>query len=195
MSIARKDRGKKQNIFLIEMIKGQNEQTFMVMGTTGNVYTVVIKEEPECTCPDFETRGNRCKHIYFILIRVMHVTPANEDKSSYSATSLKKMFDSMPTVLNNIVAGDAKDKYIKLQQSDGKMVEKKPSDDACPICLDDLENGEELDYCKYSCGKQIHTLCFSMWQKKNSGDCVFCRHSWTAAPQVDGYLNLLKGKK
>ena len=69
----------------------------------------------------------------------------------------------------------------------------KDTADLCPICLDDLENGTELDYCKYSCGKPIHTICFKMWAKKKSKTCVFCRENWEGVKKQDaGYINLLK---
>ena len=59
-------------------------------------------------------------------------------------------------------------------------------DDMCPICLDDLDNGEELEYCKYSCGKAIHKMCFQMWFHKNSIKCLFCGANFNKT-----YINLL----
>ena len=44
--------------------------------------------------------------------------------------------------------------------------------------MDPLENGKELDYCKYSCGKTIHKKCFTMWEKSKGGICVLCRGQW-----------------
>ena len=62
-------------LYLIESIPPEDEddpiREFLVMGTTGNVYTVTIENEPSCTCPDFQLRQRRCKHIFFILMRVM----------------------------------------------------------------------------------------------------------------------------
>ena len=59
-----------------------------------------------------------------------------------------------------------------------EVKQKFEKDDVCPICLDPLENGKELDYCKYSCGQTIHKKCFSMWEKSKGGICVFCRGKW-----------------
>ncbi len=44
--------------------------------------------------------------------------------------------------------------------------------------MDELQTEEELDYCKYGCGKSIHKNCFVMWTKKNLGNCVYCRTDW-----------------
>lgn len=38
------------------------EQHFIVLGSVGNVYTVIINSKPQCSCPDFQ-KGNSCKHI------------------------------------------------------------------------------------------------------------------------------------
>jgi hypothetical protein len=39
-----------------------HEQSFYVLGSVGNVYTVKISHIPSCTCPD-HAKGNLCKHI------------------------------------------------------------------------------------------------------------------------------------
>ena len=44
-----------------------------VLGSTGNVYDVDICHLPTCSCPDFQ-KGNLCKHIIFILCRVLSVS-------------------------------------------------------------------------------------------------------------------------
>jgi uncharacterized Zn finger protein len=44
------------------------KQEFIVMGSTGNLYTVIICQTPNCDCPDFQ-RGHLCKHIVRKLFR------------------------------------------------------------------------------------------------------------------------------
>lgn len=46
---------------------------FHVLGSTGNVYEVHIEEIPSCTCPDFQ-RGNICKHLLFVLLKVCRIS-------------------------------------------------------------------------------------------------------------------------
>ena len=197
MSLARKQRGATQNIFLIEtLICDDNilERKYVVMGSTGNVYNVIIKDIPECTCPDYMTRGKRCKHIYFILIRVMRII--NEDQEEYSEDELYEMFNNIPTVTNNLIVDNkTKNTYEKLKQSNKlkpeiKQKEQKSTDDLCPVCLDDLDNGDELDYCKFSCGKPIHKICYVMWTKKHPLNCIFCKKSWVQKESTSQYMNL-----
>ena len=194
MSQARKQRGATQNIFLIETVVDDNqfERKFVVMGSTKNVYNVIIKTTPTCSCPDYLTRAKRCKHIYFILIRVMRTF--NEDKLEYSNEELLEMFDNIPNIMNNLIIDNTtKQKYDKLKDSllskKSNLANQKDTDDLCPICLDDLTNGEELDYCKYSCGRSIHTTCFGMWTVKHPANCLFCKKSWTN--NENKYINLM----
>lgn len=191
MSFQRKQKSKLQSIFLIETILSEEntlERKYVIMGSTGNIYNVVINNIPTCTCPDFVTRHNRCKHIYFVLNRVMKVD--NEDKEIYSETELQDMFNDIPNIMKHLMVNDElKDTYDKLKSNNSVKCNKKDSDDICPICLDNLENGEELDYCKYSCGKQIHKVCYGMWIKKHPATCVFCRAEWNK--ENNTYINLI----
>jgi hypothetical protein len=201
MSFARKQRGATQNIFLIETIiddsNDNTERKYVVMGSTGNVYNVIIKDVPECTCPDYMTRGKRCKHIYFILIRVMKST--NEDQEEYSKDELHEMFNNIPQVMNNLIVDNkTKTTYEKLKQSnklskskpETTTIDQKNTDDLCPVCLDDLDNGDDLDYCKFSCGKPIHIVCYGMWTKKHPMNCIFCKKSWIQKETASQYVNL-----
>lgn len=50
--------------------EGGGSEEFMILGGTGNVYKVKICRQPCCDCPDF-LNGNHCKHILFVLLRVL----------------------------------------------------------------------------------------------------------------------------
>lgn len=185
------------NLYLVESIPPENEEDYTrkysVMGSTGNVYKVTIENEPTCTCPDFRIRRNRCKHIFFILIRVMKVD--NETQDFYDDEELAEMFNNIPRITHNLIANKKlRKKYQKIKKGDlgddedeeeeedeqEDFVEQKPiePDDDCPICLDKLKD-RDVDYCKKSCGRSIHKLCFKMWYKKNQPICVFCRAEWS----------------
>ena len=95
----RKQRGKTQKIFLVEHNPiSKYVKEYVVMGTTGNIYKVKIQETPVCTCWDYMTRHRRCKHIYFILCRIMKVNQSKEDTPSFSKRALftasKSIFES-----------------------------------------------------------------------------------------------------
>ena len=55
----------------------KKEMDFTVLGSTGNVYTVTLRRVPCCTCPDFLRTKDLCKHIIFILLKVIGLAPDN----------------------------------------------------------------------------------------------------------------------
>ena len=42
----------------------------------------------------------------------------------------------------------------EVKEEQKEVSQKFDKGDVCPVCLDPLENGKELDYCKYSCGTE-----------------------------------------
>ena len=192
----RKDRGKSQRIFLILSHNNKEnnlERMYDVMGTTGNVYTVSIKTSPSCTCPDHTTRFRRCKHIYFVLTRIMKVRQEHEDIEKYSDEDLELMFENIPDVTNNLKVDTSQlNKYKKMKKTgNGEVCQKELyEDDQCPICLDDLDNcDEELVFCRYYCGNSIHAECFNMYNsKQNQVKCLYCMHQWEK--DIAKYINL-----
>ena len=197
----RKFRGLTQKIFLIETlpIKDESIREYVVMGTSKNVYTVTVQNKPACTCPDYSQRQGRCKHIYFVMMKIMKVKDPDTEK--YSNNEIKEMFSRIPKITNTLCVAlnikkkyenyKNKDKYNKNKDTDYK-VQEKSTDDLCPICLDDLENGEKLTCCKYGCGKSVHEKCFSMWSSQGGEICIFCRTDWNKDKNkiVKKYINL-----
>lgn len=173
---ARKYRGISQKLYLIESNDSQEKKEYIIMGSTGNVYTVAVKEKPTCTCPDHKSRHNRCKHIYFVLIKIMGVKDI--DKPIYTKDDLSDMFKNIPPTTELFrVSADLKNKYDKLLNL-ATSDKTKDTDDNCPICMDGLNNGEELLTCKTHCGRHVHKECFDMYSKGNRGaKCIYCRNN------------------
>jgi hypothetical protein len=123
-STLRKQRAVRENIFLIETINFGNkfnERTYIVLGTSNNIYDVTIKNTPECTCQDYRSRNNRCKHIYFILIRIL--LAQNEDSETYTDEELCKMFGT--EMKTNVTIVD------NLQNSNDTVTELPTDNDQC----------------------------------------------------------------
>ena len=175
MSSRRIERCYTDNIYLIESLppeeKYPNQRVYVIMGHSGKIYNVTISNVPNCTCPDFVHKGNRCKHIYFVLMRIMNII--NYSEKYFSDEQLLDMFMNIPPVAKNLIYEGE-----KLNQEEKEVNQKFDKGDICPICLDPLENGKDLDFCRFSCGKTIHKKCFSMWEKTKGSICVFCRAQW-----------------
>lgn len=182
------------------------ERKFDLCGTTGNVYTVTINNNPVCTCPDHEQRHNRCKHIFFILIQVMKVKKENEDKLEYSDDELQNMFANMPKHMMDIQTGVKADssllsKYSNLKvktNADGSIKRQNiTSETRCPVCLDLLKDTTDpTSHCKYGCGTVVHNECARIYNehRKNTGYsaiCFVCQRKWNQVDEsTNSYLNI-----
>lgn len=193
----RKLRGVSQKIFLVlthEFDENILERKYDVMGTTGNVYTVSIKNVPICTCPDYTLRFKRCKHIYFVLKRIMKIQQEYEDIIEYNDNDLIHMFSNIPEITNNIkLHTNLVNKYVSLK-TNGIILQKKiEDDDICPICLDTLYDcDEEIVFCKYYCGNNIHKECFDIINdNKTDITCLYCFKPWISNKStLQPYINL-----
>ena len=92
MSEIRKKRALTQNISVLETIYSANNdyRAYLIEGTTGNQYDVAIRANPWCSCMDFELHKTRCKHIYYVLLKLLKAK--NVDKETYSKEDLVEMF-------------------------------------------------------------------------------------------------------
>ncbi len=175
----RKQRAFTQPIYLLKMnpIIHEYQRTFKVIGSTGKLYTVDIKKHLSCTCPDHQQNKTICKHIYFILLRVMKINC--QIKHIYTDNELIFMFNNIPEHISQ------------------EIIIKKPTkinqkfDDVCPICLDDINsNSDNIDYCKYGCGKSVHINCFQIWNNTSGiNKCAFCRIDWTNQLSTDELIS------
>ena len=70
----------------------KNPLGYKVPSQSGNgSYVVSVDDEPFCTCPDFEKRQERCKHVYaveFIIKRESQATEANTPEPELARVSL-----------------------------------------------------------------------------------------------------------
>ena len=63
--------------------------------SVGTLYEVNISQEASCTCPDYETRGIRCKHMYaanFVMMREENADGTTTVTESLTITATKKTY-------------------------------------------------------------------------------------------------------
>ena len=161
-------------------------------GTTGNVYTISIDRVPSCDCPHAQ-KGNQCKHIIYVLARVLRVPQHLEYQLAFLSSELRQIFAHAPP--------------LPSEQAGEKDGNRKPVEGECPICSEDFEpeNSEEIVYCKAACGNNVHKSCFEQWAATKTGGgvtCPFCRTPWQGDEDMlkkvsksgkvnkDGYVNV-----
>ena len=167
-----------QRIYLIpeESIGRETEFFFKVMGNTDNVYDVTITEsEISCSCPDCSKYRNFCKHIIFVLIRVIGLQRGQLFEIELDAPT-RVCTESCAHYFERVSRAT---EYLKnFEKEKRKPIE---DDDECPICYESFfeTQNEKTVWCKEGCGKSIHEACFNKWAKqKISATCVWCRAKW-----------------
>ena len=172
-------------------------EEILLAGSTGNLYTIVIDKRPTCDCPH-ALKGNECKHIVYVLHRVLKAPPHLSYQRAFLSGELREVFDNAPPLPGN------KAEEGEVEQSGRKEIE-----GDCPICCEEFSGGDKasVTWCQSSCGNNMHKACFDQWarQKRAIGGpitCPFCRAPWKSgevnngvidtsrAVNEDGYVNV-----
>jgi hypothetical protein len=184
-------------------------RTYDVLGSTGNVYQVEISQFPSCTCPDAE-RGNLCKHILFVYLRVLRCqsnskiiiqksllqnelalifgprgTATSSQKVSSDVQASKEIMRVYSNSINgsqNIISLVDSESEVKNEDDTSEAPAEKAPDGECPICFESMDTKESLNRCG-TCRNYIHSDCLRRWLTQ-SKTCVYCRSAW-AAPTGD----------
>ncbi|RKP37165.1 hypothetical protein BJ085DRAFT_17215, partial [Dimargaris cristalligena] len=173
------DRAMAQRIYMIDRKQLSDlEHQFVIMGSTGKVYEVVIKHVPSCNCVDF-IRGNHCKHILFVILKVLRVP--RESPLCFQRAWLTEELEDKTTAASE----DAVSSYgikrrplaVMLAETDREHLQSSHNDasdlDRCPVCYDDMTveqwTAHELVWCQKSCGNNIHGSCFAHWEEHYRG--------------------------
>lgn len=172
---ARLERALSQRLYLISAEPSSEENwNFEVEGSTGTIYNVQFKSKGiSCSCPDFLNRHRICKHIYFIIGRVLKdIDTANKiDKPNIRIFNLKgNLTEELNRTLNP--------RLNVYKQNQG--VEEIPKDETqCPICFEEYIENEYIVRCQV-CKKYFHGDCMKVWLSKATRcNCPMCRGQWS----------------
>jgi len=185
----RYERAFKQQFYLITTELNE-EYLFNVMGTTGNIYKVCISDTHySCNCPDYLNRKSYCKHLFFILGKVLNMSPSDIFSNNYNLTSIKEFIDNN-NILQNFINDDLVTKFNNIKLKSDNIVKQKMNE-TCAICFDDLDKKDDLVYCKYVCGNSVHSKCFKQWSLIKPNKCVYCRNNIDINKNGE-YVNLIE---
>ncbi|CAH8281523.1 unnamed protein product [Eruca vesicaria subsp. sativa] len=160
----------------LRLLSRPNDATFHVLGATCNVYTVELTATPTCTCPD---RKKPCKHILFVLIRVLGIplddkclrqrrlrpcllyrlVSAPTRPECLASFHLQQRFLQLLSTVNSHYGGDTGSSSTREPDQPEKEMEEEAA--TCPICLDDISviksvngeyvGGEEIERAVVKC--------------------------------------------
>ncbi len=171
----RLERALSQRLYLIDANKhSDREWEFIVEGSTGNAYTVDVCDKLSCSCMDFRTRNLICKHIYFVIARVLKSSSIINDIGSEPNVcifSLKlNISENFDSNLNPRFKTSSLEKFSELKV--------KP-DDVCSICYENYLDTDITIKCK-ECNNFFHNNCMNIWLRKSTRcSCPMCRTAWS----------------
>ena len=162
----RKERGLKERIYLFNAsLHKNNKWNLLIKGSSARSYNIIISDsETMCQCMDFTIRKKICKHLYFMLGRIINdyeiekkIMVVNDITNNFSLIS-----KSLESVLCNHIQNKTKNESIVYDRKD-----------KCCICFEEF--GDEcIKECKFSCNNVFHTDCINLWLSKNDS-CPLCR--------------------
>lgn len=197
----RLQRALSQRMFLLdEVSKGEESRLYRVLGSTGNVYKVVVAREPSCTCPDAK-KGFACKHLFFVMVRVLR---CDRDapivyQRGLLGVELRALFERADSNRWQPPEANQATKKAYLAATGRAPEAPPPPDGECAICFEPLDG--KLARCQMHCKKALHDQCFQKWRRAAGSrvSCPSCRALWafstddalatTTATVNEGYLN------
>ena len=177
----RKQRGLRERIYLLDAKKNSDEWVLTVKGQSKSIYKILIScNKVKCKCMDFNIRKNVCKHMFFILGRILKDSKIINkiDKIEDIENNFKIISDNLQCVLSNHVS----DKDSVVINYDKK--------ECCSICFEEFGD-EDIQQCELTCKNVFHTECINLWLASNNS-CPLCRSSWLTSAS-DNPLEEFKG--
>ncbi|XP_065850040.1 uncharacterized protein [Euphorbia lathyris] len=175
----------------------RSDSNFFILGATGNVYTVSLSTTPSCTCPD---RTIPCKHILFVLIRVLGVSlddrclqrrnlrPCRVNRLLSTPSSVESLADSSVRQRFHQLFFEVRGGWRRSCPEEVKIEE----GTICPICQDEMEMLSAAVACEM-CKNVVHEECLMKWRRsrgRRGACCVICRARWRERLNEQTYLNL-----
>jgi hypothetical protein len=155
-----------------------------VIGASGSHYRVKFSSCSECDCPDYKNRLLPCKHIFFVLHRVLLLEAKDIGPSVQFTTKQTGEYVKFIEQVRKPQLSIEGALHVAPSESLGDrqmVVPPKAIDDQdeCPICLDafDAEN-EELTHCSTTCGTNFHWICLNRCREKRCPMCRAENRSW-----------------
>ncbi|KAG9020134.1 hypothetical protein FS837_008570 [Tulasnella sp. UAMH 9824] len=156
-------------------------EVFKVLGSTGNVYTVTIDKVPSCDCPD-ASKGNHCKHILFIFLKVLDVPVDSKGwyQKALISSELQEIFENARPNPASVASQRVREAYGEITGSSSSQGPSKPTqppegrrkfeeDDECAVCYETLKDVPDSDlvWCG-TCKNALHKECYSNCESPSS---------------------------
>lgn len=164
-----------KRLYLIDAeMLGINNWKFIIEGSTEFIYTILINDKLSCSCLDFSNKKLICRHINFIIKKVLKNSEINKilnGETNISIFSQRINLDLNEKFNNNL------NPRFRHRFSIKESEEFIDFNEICSVCFENLEN-ENLLSCK-SCHNYFHEICINIWLSKGIRcSCPMCRNYW-----------------
>ena len=100
---------------------------WQVLSQTGNGhYFVKLDHRPSCTCPDFELRGHKCKHIYAVECLIVWETITDSGQTTITQTQTLRVTYKQNWRAYNAAQTEEKERFIVLLNALCELVDQPP---------------------------------------------------------------------
>ncbi|CAH1795279.1 unnamed protein product [Owenia fusiformis] len=169
----RVEKVRKARLYLLQQM-GPN--SFLIGGDSPDHKFRVIIGEQTCSCGKAH-----CVHVLFVMLRVFQI-----EESDPCLWRVKLKNYEVETLFTNFHQKRRQQKTKKQKRiAKDKLVQScdtpdssaaadtsvKDVEEQCPICLNDMLEGESLVKCEHGCQNQLHQHCISIWFEE-------CRRQW-----------------
>ena len=213
--LSRIHKGTSEDLKLVYTYEESFGYVFFVLGGSGFIYRIVInKKYQRCNCDDYYNHKNLCKHILFILFKVLRLYKLTEDNKIYlrrKQTDLYKFTDFIKNnkfceldwnlfknyfyninIKANFFNKTLSEKFTNFFRKFNYMAKKSIHSvcKECPICKQKTKYAIRCDTCK----SYFHSECIFEWLESIiTKRCPVCRSDcWEV---IYPYSHLLKNDK
>lgn len=152
---------------------------FKVRGQSKNIYEQKLSSDSYyCSCPDHKTRRTFCKHLLFLVARVASRTDLASNIHSNSSNWEKKIFEECSFNWVERLKG-------RLEVDKPKLPPPTCIGNDCPICFEEMKDGDELIQCIATCKNWLHKECINLWLNAGHSTCPLCRSEWIEESNSD----------
>ncbi len=151
-----------------------SEWGFKVRGQSKNIYEQFLtKDKFSCSCPDHKTKSTFCKHLLFLVARV-----AIQMEIASSLSNDKTLWMSNPNYFNACSKSWINRLKSRISDKKPKPVDLTAIGNDCPVCFEEMKEGESLVKCITTCKNHFHKECINLWISSGHNNCPLCRAAW-----------------
>lgn len=193
-------------LFLIRVeVDEKGAITAAVLGHTGNVYDVTLSARVACTCPDFGKARCACKHLLFVLLRVMQL-PQDDPRVWQRALLPREVHDLRQRLQERLNGANDSVQLAGIQASSAVLSAFEAAGRSltsargslpgpCLVCFEAAASTDGVASCS-QCGQTMHRHCLmqcSAAAENRQVTCPRCRALWPVDDEVTNARNCARG--